>query len=797
VNTPNCIATSLRAAISALCWIALVSIASAVEFIPLGVISGDRSKASALSGDGSTVVGSSSYSPFTQTDSAFRWTEETGMQWLRSADGFKHLGQATVVSSDGKSIAGWVSANDNTSRSVRWTADNVMLPIESVPPLGGTAGWSRPLAISGDGQVMAFRKFQNPVGSPHVTELFLLNASGQLMPVEIRPAIDGAHYTVGETFVTSPTGTALYGEGARWTQRPDETWQRVDSFWLRWQDANAPPEIVAIEPSGLSINEFELYDVSQDGSTFVGSAYIWPDDNPRYVAYRWTEEMGLTEIGEGIATSVSGDGSIVVGKVQRGPYDVVPWIWDAEHGMRTFAEAFNLAEELSNWAGSGITHEGRPQGPHISDDGRSIAATGYREIPANSETRPKYEAYLIKLDVPDPSRWMLDGNANWSANANWTLGIPNASGARALLGKVITSPRTVTLDVPVTIESLELDSVNSYTLSGVNTLTLAATSANAKITVANGNHTISAPLTLRENTVITVRPGTGHLAIMGPINADGATVMKAGGGTLTVNNLRAASLQINGGTVAIAPNGTTAGTSILSSLSIAIDATPSVKLDLVNNSLILNYNGPSPANSVRSDILSGRGGPGLGAPWTGQGITSSAAATANAAEPESRSIGYAENSALPLGPYTTFHGQPVDSTSVLIAYTRTGDANLDGVVNDDDVTIVGATYAPGVPQSHWALGDFDYNGFVDDDDVTLLGAFYDPNAAPLIAAAPAETTAVTAIPEPATWALLVAAIVVISLREMKHAFSRGARGLQPSGATVANFARAETAKHGL
>ena len=73
--------------------------------------------------------------------------------------------------------------------------------------------------------------------------------------------------------------------------------------------------------------------------------------------------------------------------------------------------------------------------------------------------------------------------------------------------------------------------------------------------------------------------------------------------------------------------------------------------------------------------------------------------------------------------------QPVDATSVLIAYTRTGDANLDGSVNDDDVTIVGATMRRGCRMPHWALGDFDYNGFVDDDDVTLLGAFYEPTAA--------------------------------------------------------------------
>jgi hypothetical protein len=196
--------------------------------------------------------------------------------------------------------------------------------------------------------------------------------------------------------------------------------------------------------------------------------------------------------------------------------------------------------------------------------------------------------------------------------------------------------------------------------------------------------------------------------------------------------------------------------------------------DLKTNAAIINYAGTSPVATVRQQILAGRGGPGLGKPWNGQGITSSVAASANTTEPESRSVGYAENGAMPLGPLTTFRGQPVDETSILFAYTRTGDANLDGMVNDDDVTIVGASYAPGVAQASWALGDFDYNGFVDDDDVTLLGAFYDPNAAPLIGAAPIQTAAV---PEPSSWLLIAAAIVVISLRDMKHASSRGTRGL--------------------
>ena len=71
------------------------------------------------------------------------------------------------------------------------------------------------------------------------------------------------------------------------------------------------------------------------------------------------------------------------------------------------------------------------------------------------------------------------------------------------------------------------------------------------------------------------------------------------------------------------------------------------------------------------------------------------------------------------------------------------------------MTIVSATYAPGVPQASWALGDFDYNGFVDDNDVTLLGVLYDPAATPIPApGASAAGGAVAAVPEPATWLML-------------------------------------------
>ena len=189
-------------------------------------------------------------------------------------------------------------------------------------------------------------------------------------------------------------------------------------------------------------------------------------------------------------------------------------------------------------------------------------------------------------------------------------------------------------------------------------------------------------------------------------------------------------------------------------------------LDIADTALVLDYTEPepNPTAQIRTYIVSGRGTTGLGATWTGMGITSSTAAADVIANPESSSVAYAHNGSLPLGPYVTFEGRAVDNTAVLIRYTRTGDANLDGLVDDNDVTILSATYAPGVSQPAWALGDFDYNGFVDDDDLTLLGVFYDPTAVPLEAgktassATPGARSSVAAVPEPATLSLMLFSI---------------------------------------
>ena len=503
-------------------------------------------------------------------------------------------------------------------------------------------------------------------------------------------------------------------------------------------DRGALERIVKISPTGEDLGIFAVVPGSPDGPE--PEALAFDANGNLYTTYHFNSEVHKfgpdgTDLGNFASAGLTGPVGLA--------FDSDGNLYVANNGDGIFPATH-----------SNTVHKFGPNGEDLGTFINAGTKFGQRAGPVGLAFAP-----ILLQD----SQWNIDASGNWSIVGNWTGGIPDAPGEAAVFGDTITGPRTVTIDTPTTVGRIGFDSSKSYTIAGDNALTLDAPTALAQINLAAGNHTISAPVILADNTVITVTPSTSNLSISGPLSAAGMDLTKAGAGTLTLNNVRANGLSINAGTVAIRSSSGSDGTSVIKSLTIVGDATPTAKLDLTNNAAIINYAGTSPAGTIRQQILAGRGGAGLDKQWSGQGITSSAAATVNATEPESHSVGYAENSVLPLGSYTTFRGQPVDDTSLLVAYTRTGDGNLDGIVNDDDVTIVGTSYAPGVPNASWALGDFDYNGFVDDDDVTLLGAFYDPSAAPLTMMAEGPTVNAEAVPEPPTIALATFVIAIALL----------------------------------
>ena len=141
-------------------------------------------------------------------------------------------------------------------------------------------------------------------------------------------------------------------------------------------------------------------------------------------------------------------------------------------------------------------------------------------------------------------------------------------------------------------------------------------------------------------------------------------------------------------------------------------------LDLNDNPMIVDYSGTSPLDSIRAALASGYDN----GTWTGEGINSStAASTANHA------LGYAEASALFSTFPATFAGQSVDSTTIVIDYTRYGDANLDGTVNLIDFNRLVGGFGTG---SLWSQGNFNYDGLTNLADFNLLTANFGQGAAP-------------------------------------------------------------------
>ncbi len=289
------------------------------------------------------------------------------------------------------------------------------------------------------------------------------------------------------------------------------------------------------------------------------------------------------------------------------------------------------------------------------------------------------------------STWNVNGGGNWSAAGNWQKTAPNSVGATANFAGIITQPRTVTVDTPLTIGAINFDSAVSYTLAGGGTVTLEVGAGRAAIKVAAGSHTIAAPVVLNDDTTITTAAAAG-IALTGELIAAGKTITKEGAGTAQFQNVRAAGLTINEGSVKISAKSTAnsaTGTSVVNNLSVASAS----QLDLTNNSLVIDYDSAGTlVGDLRQMLQSGK-------------LTTSSSGG---------KLGYADNAVTGLA---TFSGQVVDSTSLLIKFTYGGDANLDGQV---DISDLGALATAWQTSSVWTGGDFGYSGFVDISDLGIL-----------------------------------------------------------------------------
>lgn len=263
---------------------------------------------------------------------------------------------------------------------------------------------------------------------------------------------------------------------------------------------------------------------------------------------------------------------------------------------------------------------------------------------------------------------------------------------------------------------------------------------------------------------------SGGSASLGDVTGPGQ--MSVSGGSLAASSIAQGTLLISStGSVAVAPNGTDSGLSVVSSLSI----TGSGRLNLADNDMVVDYSGPSVASDVRLSLISGRNN-GL---WNGAGINSSSAATSpNAGEQGKTALGYGESAIILGASGGTFGGQLVDDTAVLVKYTYSGDSNLDGKV---DITDLGQLATNWQMSSVWTGGDFDYSGFVDITDLGMLATNWQAGVVsplgPLFNEALGSLGLPTgSVPEPAVALLLSAVPAMLRPRRVRAGHSTAGLG---------------------
>jgi hypothetical protein len=378
-------------------------------------------------------------------------------------------------------------------------------------------------------------------------------------------------------------------------------------------------------------------------------------------------------------------------------------------------------------------------------------------------------SFWLRGNVTAPTNGYIGpSGGNWNDTANWGTGtIPAGNTAVATLTPR-PAPTTIIMDAATLVNGVEFDGANAYTIGGTETLTLGGQAGFQRaLTIKSGQHTISAPLEIINQPsspisgwTITTTGAADTMTTSGTItlnNPGTLDITKNGPGQWITSRLLAqgdntvlpTSLFVNNGSVKIIAGSTV---SRLHGITIAGGATPTAKLDLTNNQMIVDYpDGPSPLATLAGYIQAGR----AGGAWTGNGITSTTAAAdaANSGNLHKTAVGFGEASIIfPSG--GSFGGEGIDGSAVLMRYTYVGDANLDGAVDSTDFTTLAAAFNQS--GKSWVDGDANFDGVVNALDFNALAANFGQNLNP-----PTGAGLGSLIPEPMAlaWVAMLAPMI--------------------------------------
>ncbi len=303
--------------------------------------------------------------------------------------------------------------------------------------------------------------------------------------------------------------------------------------------------------------------------------------------------------------------------------------------------------------------------------------------------------------ISSPSfTWVITGSGNSIDGAgDATLGsTPGSFTVTASIGSALAMANVITENFAVPAGSM-LD-INLGTTGPV------------AVTAAGGNITASqngVQITLSGFTGVTV----ADTASNDVLNFNGPLALP-----FTFVNCGSSTLNVNSGTLTFA-----SAASVISLGTINIVASATV--DLTDNAMIVH---DASISAITTLIAKGFNG----GHWNGTDIVSSTAAGTN-----DMALGVALNSGGTGGTaYTTFEGQTVTSTDLLVKYTYYGDALLTGSVTAADYLQIDNGFQNGL--AGWYNGDFNYDGVINGDDYTLIDNAYNSQGLVSFAALPAS-----------------------------------------------------------